>query len=405
MSLRILFVDDEPHLLDGLRRSLRPMRKEWNTAFAAGGEEALAVLAGEPFDVIVTDMRMPGMDGAALLHEVAARYPNMLRLVLSGQSDLESVVKSAGVTHQYLSKPCSIEALKDAVNRAVSLHGLLADPSLKQVLSQMRSIPSVPPLYVELTKCLQAKDASIEKAGAIIQKDMGMSAKVLQVANAALFGSAGRVGSVAEAVVYLGLDTIRTLLLTLHAFSEFQPTPASHFSMPLLWRYSLATGALAESIVQSLPAAGGAHGHMRMIGLLHDVGRLVLAANLPKNSERAYRLRTEKKITHWAAEREVFGTTHAEVGAYLFGLWGLPETIVEAVAYHHTPARCPHPGSAMLTALHVASVLASGAVGYDATPQGAEPDLEYLAGMDLAGRLPEWRELCRQMAADEGAHG
>jgi HD-like signal output (HDOD) protein len=345
------------------------------------------------------------MDGAALLHEVVERYPNMLRLVLSGQSDLESVVKSAGVTHQYLSKPCSIEALKDAVNRAVSLHELLADPSLKQVLSQMRSIPSVPPLYVELTNCLQAKDASIEKASAIIQKDMGMSAKVLQVANAALFGSAGRVGSVADAVVYLGLDTIRTLLLTLHAFSEFQPTAASHFSMSLLWRYSMATGALAESIVQSLPAAGGAHGHMRMIGLLHEVGRLVLAANLPENSERAYQMALVRKIAHWEAECEVFGTTHAEVGAYLFGLWGLPETIVEAVAYHHTPARCPHPGSAMLTALHVASVLAAGALGYDAALDCGQPNLAYLTGLDLAGRLPEWRELCRQTAADEVAHG
>jgi len=406
MTLRILFVDDEPHLLDGLRRSLRPMRKEWNTAFAGGGEEALALLgAGEPFDVIVTDMRMPGMDGAALLHEVVARHPNMLRLVLSGQSDLESVVKSAGVTHQYLSKPCTIEALKDAVNRAVSLHQLLADPSLKQVLSQMRSIPSVPPLYVELTNCLQSKDASIEKASAIIQKDMGMSAKVLQVANAALCGSAGRVGSVADAVVYLGLDTIRTLLLTLHAFSEFQPSSASHFSMPLLWRYSMATGVLAENVVQSLPAAGGAHGHMRMIGLLHEVGRLVLAANLPENSERAYRLAAEKKIAHWEAEREMFGTTHAELGAYLFGLWGLPESNVEAVAYHHTPDRCPHPGSAMLTALHVASVLAAGALGYDSALDCAQPDLAYLASMELGGRLPEWRELCRQTAADEVAHG
>jgi len=391
------------------------MRKEWSTAFAGGGEEALTVLAAEPFDVIVTDMRMPGMDGAALLQEVVERYPNMLRLVLSGQSDLESVVKSAGVTHQYLSKPCSIDALKNAVNRAVSLHELLADPALKHVLSQMRSIPSVPPLYVELTHCLQSKGASIEKASAIIQKDMGMSAKVLQVANAALFGSAGRVGSVADAVVYLGLDTIRTLLLTLHAFSEFQPRAASHFSMPLLWRYSLATGALAERIIQllpaqllpaqSLPAAGGAHGQMRMIGLLHDVGRLVLASNVAEEFERAYQLAVEKEIVHWEAEREVFGTTHAEVGAYLFGLWGLPESIVEAVAYHHTPARCPHPGSAMLTALHVASVLAAATLGYDATLNCSEPDIEYLSGMDLAGRLPEWRELCRQTAADEEAHG
>jgi HD-like signal output (HDOD) protein len=238
---------------------------------------------------------------------------------------------------------------------------------------------------------------------------MGMSAKVLQLAKAAQFGADGRVRSVADAVVCLGLDTIRTLLLTLHAISEFQPVAASHFSMPLLWQYSLATGALAESVIQklpakllpaqSLPAAGDAHGHMRM------VGRLVLAANLPEDFERAYQLALKKQIAHWEAEREVFGTTHAEAGAYLLGLWGLPETMVEAVAYHHTPARCPHPGSAMLTALHVASALASAAIGYDATLHGAEPDLEYLAGMDLAGRLPEWRELCRQTAADEVACG
>jgi hypothetical protein len=133
-------------------------------------------------------------------------------------------------------------------------------------------------------------------------------------------------------------------------------------------------------------------GHMRMIGLLHDVGRLVLAANLPENFERAHRLALEKQIVHWEAEREVFGTTHAEVGAYLLGLWGLPETIVEAVAYHHTPARCPHPGSAMFTALHVASVLAAAMPGHDAPLHCAEPDLDYLASLALAGRLPEWRE-------------
>jgi len=316
MSIRILFVDDEPLILQGLQRSLRPLRKEWNAAFAAGGEEALAVLQREPFDVVVTDMRMPGMDGAALLDAVTRRYPDTLRLVLSGQSDLESVVRSAGVAHQYLSKPCSIEALKDAVNRAVSLHHLLADSSLKQLLSRMQSIPSVPPLYIELTNCLKSKDASIEKAAAIIQKDMGMSAKVLQLANSGLFGASGRIGSAAEAVTFLGLDTIRTLLLTLHAFSEFQPGGASNFSMQSLWSHSMATGALAERIIQSMPSGAPGQGHMRMIGLLHNTGRLVLAANLPESFEQAHRLAVEKEIVPWEAEREVFGATHAEVGAY-----------------------------------------------------------------------------------------
>jgi putative nucleotidyltransferase with HDIG domain len=404
MSIKILFVDDEPLLLSGLQRSLRPLRKEWNTAFAAGGEEALAMLAHEPFNAIVTDMRMPGMDGAALLNEVMRLYPDMLRLVLSGQSDLESVVKSAGVTHQYLSKPCSIELMRDAVNRAVALHQLLGDSALKQLLSRLHSIPSVPPLYVELMSCVKSNDATIEKVSAIIQKDMGMSAKVLQLANSAL-GAAGRVTSTADAVVYLGLDAIRTLLLTLHAFSEFQPSAGSAFCMQSLWRHSLATGVLAERIIQTLPADGGVHESMRMIGLLHDVGRLVLAANLPENFDRAYQLAEEKQVPHWETEKEVFGATHAEVGAYLIGLWGLPEQIVEAVAYHHSPSNCPHPGSAMLTSLHVADSLASLALEYDGAVHHPEPDVQYLAGMNLADRLPEWRELSFQANAEEVACG
>src|SRR5579863_2413558 len=208
MSIRILFVDDEPLILEGLQRSLRPFRKEWSAAYAAGGEEALAMLQREPFDVIVTDMRMPGMDGAMLLAEVTCRYPDILRMVLSGQSDLESVVKSAGATHQYLTKPCSIEVLRNVVNRTVSLRQLLNNASLMQVVSRMRSIPSVPPLYVELTHCLKSRDGSLDKASAIIQKDMGMSAKVLQLANSGLFGAPGRIGCTREAVSYLGLETI-----------------------------------------------------------------------------------------------------------------------------------------------------------------------------------------------------
>jgi HD-like signal output (HDOD) protein len=406
MTIRILFVDDEPLILDGLQRSLRPFRKEWAAAYATGGEEALSMLEREPFDVIVTDMRMPGMDGAALLGEVTRRYPDVLRMVLSGQSDLESVVKSAGATHQYLTKPCSIQVLRDAVNRTVSLRQLLANAALKQVVSRMRSIPSVPPLYVELMNCLKSNDGSLEMASAIIQKDMGMSAKVLQLANSGLFGAPGRIGSTPEAVTYLGLDTIRTLLLSLHASSEFEaPEGPSHFCMQSLWSHSLLTGALAERIVQSLPAAAGANIDMRTIGLLHDTGRLVLAANLPESFERVCQLAAKKGVPHWEAEREEFGTTHAEVGAYLFGLWGLPESMVEAVAYHHSPSKCPHPGPPMLTALHLADILSSEVCTTEAPSHGGQPDLEYLAVMGVSDRLPEWRELARQIAAEEAPGG
>ncbi|HUJ22560.1 MAG TPA: response regulator [Bryobacteraceae bacterium] len=406
MSIRILFVDDEPLLLEGLKRSLRPMRRQWDTAFATGGEEALALLAREAFDVIVTDMRMPGMDGAALLNEVTARYPGVLRMVLSGQSDLESLVKSAGVTHQYLTKPCAMEHLKDAVNRAVSLRDLLGSQPLKQLVSRMGSVPSAPPVYVELMDCLKSKDASIERAARIIQKDMGMTAKVLQLANSPFFGAAGRMISAADAVQCLGLENIRALLLTVHAFSEFRLSGAGSFSMQALWRHSLATAAMAERIMQTLPSADTAErDQIGVAGLLHDVGRVLLAANLPDAYERAHALAAEKRMADWQAEQEVFSATHAVLGAYLIGLWGLPEPIVEAVAYHHTPSDCPHPGTAMLTALHVADSLEYLSHGGDAASSRYEPDLEYLAGLGLAGRLAGWRELCAQTAAAEARCG
>jgi len=404
MSIRILFVDDEPRVLEGLQRSLRALRKEWSMAFATGGEAALEVLSREPFDVIVTDMRMPGMDGAALLEEVTARYPDTLRIVLSGQSDLESVLKSAGVTHQYLSKPCSADLLKDAVSRAVALRELLADSTLKQLVSRMGSIPSVPPLYVELMTCLKSQETTIERVSSIIQKDMGMTAKVLQLVNSSFFGATGRISSAADAVTYLGLETIRALLLTLHAFSEFKPGGAPSFSMQDLWRHSLATGALAERILQTMPSNGKVElDQMRLVGLLHDVGRLVLAANLPGKYEQAHALAQERRLPRWESERQVFGTTHAEVGAYLLGLWGLPEAMVEVVAYHHAPRSSPHADSAMLIALHVADALDN--CGDVRETENPGPDLRYLGTLGLASRLPDWRELYRETAEEQLVNG
>jgi len=144
---------------------------------------------------------------------------------------------------------------------------------------------------------------------------------------------------------------------------------------------------------------------MRTIGLLHDVGRLVLAANLPELFDRAYQLGERKQVPHWEAEKEVFGATHAELGAYLIGLWGLPEHIVEAVAYHHSPSKCPHPGSAMLTSLHVADSLASVGLEHEGAVHHPEPDVQYLVAMNLGDRLPAWRGLSLQADAEEVACG
>lgn len=117
MKIKILFVDDEPMVLQGLQRVLRPLRNEWETAFANSGQEALEKLSQEPFDVIVTDMRMPGMDGGQLLTRVKERYPHMVRIILSGQADKTMVMKSVKPAHQYLAKPCDDATLRASLQR------------------------------------------------------------------------------------------------------------------------------------------------------------------------------------------------------------------------------------------------------------------------------------------------
>ncbi|MBV9849174.1 MAG: response regulator [Armatimonadetes bacterium] len=121
--IRVLFVDDESHILSGLQRMLRPLRHEWAMTFAEGGPAALDALAGAEFDVIVTDMRMPGMSGAQLLAEVRRRHPRVARIVLSGQSDREHLQQLAQTPHEYLSKPCDTELLKETVRRLCGLPG------------------------------------------------------------------------------------------------------------------------------------------------------------------------------------------------------------------------------------------------------------------------------------------
>ena len=224
MKKRIIFVDDEPNLLKGLSRMLRPLREEWEMLFVGSGSDALAALEKDAFDVVVSDMRMPGMDGAQLLAEVAQRYPQIVRIVLSGHMDKEMIYRSVGRAHQYLAKPCDAARLKSTVARACTIRDSLADKFLKELVAGMKSLPSLPSLYIELVEYLQSPEASIQTVGKIIARDVGMTAKILQLVNSAFFGLSRKVGSPSQAVSLLGLDTIRALVLSVQAFSQFDET-------------------------------------------------------------------------------------------------------------------------------------------------------------------------------------
>ncbi|MFQ5753214.1 MAG: response regulator, partial [bacterium] len=221
MKKRILFVDDEVNVLQGLQRMLRSMRNEWQMEFALCGQKALEIMSQTPFDMIVSDMRMPGMDGAELLNEVMQRYPDIVRIILSGQASKEEIIKSIGPTHQYLPKPCDAEKLKATIARAFAQHDLLKDRKLKELVSRMKSLPSLPSLYLELQKELQSLEVTMAKVGEIISKDVGMTAKILQLINSAYFGLPVHVSSAVHAAKLLGPEIIKSLVLSVQIFSMF----------------------------------------------------------------------------------------------------------------------------------------------------------------------------------------
>jgi len=399
LKLNILFVDDEPNVLQGLQRMMRSMRGEWEITTAAGGPEALDVLQRQPMDVVVSDMRMPGMDGVQLLREVQKRHPEVVRIVLSGQSDQEMVLQSVRPAHQYLTKPCSDATLKSAIERSCRLRDLLADRSLKQLISRVDSLPSLPPLYLEIIKELESPYSSIQKIGSIISQDIGMTAKILQLVNSAFFGYCRHISSPAQAAELLGLETIKALVLSVKIFSQMNLSSMRILAVDRIWDHSLATGVFAKTVAAAEKKERMVIDDAFMAGLLHDAGKLILAANLPKQYKEVLATLRGAGSSVLEAERQTFGVTHAEAGAYLLSLWGLPFPIVEAIAFHHTPGRCPQKELGVLTAVHVGSFLEL--VLHNEKDADSQLDRQYLAELEMLHKLPEWQALCRQ-AFEEG---
>jgi HD-like signal output (HDOD) protein len=390
MMKKILFVDNQSNIQGGLRRMLHPLQEEWAAEVAESGAQALAVLAREPFDVVVSDMRLPGMTGAQLLEHIRGLFPKMVRILIASESSDGSGMEALHVAHQILDRPCDAEILKAAIARVSAVMALVANPKQQAIVTRQGSLPTLPSLYREILAELDAPTPSLAKVAAIIGKDVAMVAKILHVVNSSFLGLRREITSPSQAVSLLGLETIRLLILAFGIFSSYEASSSSQLSLESLQMHSLETSSLARAIAQTEHADDRTVDHAGIAGLLHDVGILVLL----DSGEEAWKVLGEMSTLGerlWEVERIVFGATHGEIGACLLGLWGLPFPVVEAVAWHHHPSESPAATFGALTAVHVANALTS-----DHAVEGPGViDFTHLDRLKLSHRLPAWQELAQ----------
>lgn len=402
MKKKILFVDDEPNVLDGIKRFLRSMRREWSMSFAGSGAEAMKKMEQESYDAIVSDMRMPGMDGVALLTEVMNKYPQMVRMILSGQSNQDAAKASVLPAHQFLSKPCDPEIFKATITRALTLGNLIANGKIRQLVARIGTLPALPDTYVELTNELQSETSTAASVGQIVAKDVGVSADILKTVNSSFFGVARHISNIEEAVAYLGLDLIKGLVLSSELMGAFDDKALSFFPVSDLWRHSLAVAGLARRLAGDFGFDRKKNDGVFIAGMLHDIGKLILAQEMTQEYETVIRSSREENKPLHQAELEVLGAGHAEVGAYLMGLWGLSETVVEAIAYHHQPGLAATPEPTVLTLIHAADGIERELTQGQSKSFTPILDQDYLASVKCSGALDGWRKVAAEMI-EQGA--
>jgi HD-like signal output (HDOD) protein/CheY-like chemotaxis protein len=347
--------------------------------FAEGGSAAVALLETATFDVVVTDMRMPVVDGTEVLRRTHALQPHAVRIVLSGHADLESVLRIVPVAHRYLTKPCDPDELQQVIQRARILRSIVNSDQVRSVLGGVRSLPPAPRLYATLTQVIEQENASTDDVARVLADDVAMSAKILQLVNSAFTRASRRVTTVADAVRYLGLSTTKSLVLSAEVFNH---SGKSAKAVERAQQHALAVAKLASGLFSDRRLAQEAF----LAGMMHDVGTLVVLSELPDKLTEITRRERDLGETNQAAELAVLGATHADLGAYLLTLWGLPDELIEAVACHHCPARIPHDSFALVDAVHVADALVSECSG-----EASSLDIEWLSKVGVASQLDEWR--------------
>ena len=403
----VLFVDDEPRVLDGLRRMLRGQRNRWEMSFAGGGAEALALLGERHCDVVVSDFRMPEIDGAALLEKVRTMSPDTARIILSGQTSADNVMRVMTLAHQFLNKPATSDEIIEAIELVLGAQETTSTSAdIISDVSGVSSLPSPPAVLVELLGVLEDEQSSASSIARVIERDPAVAAKILNLANSSAHTAGRRLADVTQAVALLGTNVVRGLVLLHDIVNVF----AAGVHLPTTWMDALNTHSVQCAQLANRLATGKDWApHAFTAGLLHEVGQLVLATSRPdqfgavvsqwrqagETAETATTANTPPTAVEPAPalcdlETAALGTSHSDVGASLLSLWGLPADIVEASA-GHAQAETPTTATDLNTAVALAHAIVEQELGPVCGTRPTTPLDENTLGPTERHHIQQWR--------------
>lgn len=398
MRKRILFVNDSV-AAQNMRDMLENMVDLWEMQFVEDETGVWERLENENYDVIVLDLRTSEVNCMELFQQVMERYPKLVRVMIAGPSDQELVLRAIRSNHQIIAQPFNPRSLKGIIDRSCQLREILHNEELKRQIAEIKNLPSLPSLYRQIMAELQSPRVSVKRVADLIAQDMTMTAKIFQLVNSAFFSLQQKIINPHQAVVLLGIDIIKGLVLHVYIFSSFKLDPRNKgFSIESLSKHSLLVGKLAKEIVSAETNVRSMEDDALVAGLLHDIGKLVLLQD-PDRYNQVMAHCHARSCNHYHAEYEVLGASHAEIGAYLLNLWGIPEPVVQAIAFHHNPSKAMETNFSVLTAVHAANALVNRKkLDGDQYP---ELDLFYLLSIHKKEEISKWEEIYQRIKSTD----
>jgi HD-like signal output (HDOD) protein len=397
LGARICLVDKDPALRRELEASIGGLAGLRLTVFESGNP-ALAHLSAHGSDVVLAGQPGDEVTVASLLRRVQERQPDIVRVVISDAAhDPMDVLRRFPYAHQYLKRPLELRGLAQRLRECVGLRQILAQRTLRSLVSSSNALPAAPELYSQLIERLSDPTCSMRKVAEVIERDAGMSARLIQLVSSGFFGLSTPMTSIGACVAYLGLNPIRSLVLSAE-IARMYPLRVAGVSTEKLQARALSAARLARRLCDGTPDEFPAF----LSGLFHVVGQLVLASRAPAKFGDALRLQQERKLSLCEALSQVFGATDGEVAGFLLGLWGQPLGVVQAIVGQDAPERIDTQSSGLATMMYVSKRLS---LNPDA-PLSDAPTREldtlneaYLSRVGSLAQLPRWREVARRLAA------